>query len=76
MPTTNQYVLSILCVVKQGATPGQPTSFYIDGVDVSSLALGLSGFGKGTNGQTDVYSFQCFRQAGAWHVLANRTNFQ
>ena len=76
MPTTNQYVLSILCVVKQGATPGQPTSFYIDGADVSSLALGLSNFGKGSNGQTDVYSFQCFRQAGAWHVLANRTNFQ
>ena len=75
VPTTDLYVVSILCVVKQGATPGQPTSFYINGTDISSLALGLSGFGKGANGQTDVYSFQCFRQGSTWHVLADRSNF-
>ena len=75
VPTTNDYVVSILCIVKQGATPGQPTTFHINGTDISSLTLGLSGFGKGTNGQTDVYSFQCFRQGGAWHVLADRSNF-
>ena len=75
VPTTDLYVVSILCVVKQGATPGQPTSFHINGTDISSLALGLSGFGKGTNGQTDVYSFQCFRQGSTWHVLADRSNF-
>ena len=75
VPTTDLYVVSILCVVKQGATPGQPTSFHINGTDISSLTLGLSGFGKGANGQTDVYSFQCFRQGGAWHVLADRSNF-
>ena len=75
VPTTDLYVVSILCVVKQGATPGQPTSFYINGTDISSLTLGLTGFGKGTNGETDVYSFQCFRQGSAWHVLSNRTNF-
>ena len=69
VPTTNLYVVSILCIVKQGATPGQPTSFHINGTDISSLTLGLSAFGKGTNGQTDVYSFQCFRQGGAGMFL-------
>ena len=75
VPTTNLYSTSIICIVKQQSTPGQPTSFHINGTDESSNVLGLTNFTKGANGETTVYSFQLIRQAGAWHVLANSTNF-
>jgi len=74
--TTDNYATSIVLIMKQGSTPGQPTSFYINGTDVSTVTLGLSTLTKGSNGETDVYSFQLIRQSSAWHVLTTATNFE
>ena len=76
VPTTDLYTVAVLCIVKQGATPGLPTSLYINGTDETSNVLGgFATFSKGSNGETDVYSFQLIRQSSAWHVLATQTNF-
>ena len=79
VPTTDLYTVTVVCMVKQGSTPGLPTTLYINGTDETSNVLGVGGFtnfSKGINGQTDVYSFQCIRQASAWHILATQTNFR
>lgn len=73
--TTNLYATTVLLIVKQESTPGKPTTLYINGTNVSTDALGLSNFGKGSDGETDVYSFQLLRQNNAWHILSTRTNF-
>ena len=75
VPTTNLYATTVLLIIKQELTPGKPTTLYINGTNVSTAALGLSNFDKGSDGETDVYSFQLLRQNNAWHILSTRTNF-
>ena len=74
VPTTNNYTTIATIFVVQGATPYLPTAVQIAGVAQTIRWLGGAA-PTGTANQISLVSFALVRNAGAWTVLGQGSNY-